>query len=155
LQGRWLPLAVRYLARWDRTTAQVEQFLRARGASPARVKQIIGRLSDLRYLNDRAYAERWIESRLARRPMGRERLEAELLAKGVAESVAGQAIREALRDTDEETLARRVLSGVRRTGRRLTPLQCARLLRQRGFEEETIDRMLSARSPHGNPTDDA
>jgi len=142
----WLHLAVRYLARWDRTTAQVEHFLRARGASPAQVKHTIGRLSDLRYLNDRAYAERWIEACLARRPMGRERLEAELLAKGVPETVAGQAIRAALRDLDEEALARRVLLHVRRTGRQLTPVQSMRLLRQRGFEEETIERMIGVRS---------
>src|SRR5512147_691703 len=78
---QWMALAIRYLARWDRTAAQVEQFLLRKGAAPAQIQQTIGRLSDLRYLNDGAYAERWIETRLARRPMGRERLEAELLLK--------------------------------------------------------------------------
>lgn len=138
-------LAVRYLARWDRTVAQVEQFLRDKGASPAQAKQTIGRLSDLRYLNDRAYAERWIENRLARRPMGRERLRAELQAKGIGEAVADRAIREALREVDEETLARRALKARQRRGR-LTPIQALRLLRQWGFEEDTIDRIIAARS---------
>src|SRR3972149_10872916 len=86
LVDNWLPLAVRYLARWDRTVAQVEQFLRDRGASPAQAKQTIGRLSDLRYLNDRAYAERWVESRLARRPMGRGGVQAELQGKRNADT---------------------------------------------------------------------
>jgi regulatory protein len=143
-------LAVRYLARRDRTTAQVEQYLRAKGAAPVRVRRIVARLSDLRYLNDRAYAERWIEARLAGRPMSRERLEAELLAKGVAESVAGHAIRERLQGIDDETLARRVLSAARRAGRGLTLRQQVRLLRQRGFEEDTIDRMIGLRSEHGD-----
>ncbi len=138
-------LAVRYLARWDRTAAQVEQFLRAKGALPAHTKQVIGRLSDLRYLNDRAYAERWIESCLARRPMGRERLTAELLARGVAEPVADRTIRAALRDTDEDALARRALKLAQRTGRRLTPAQSVRLLRQRGFDDETIGRTIGRR----------
>jgi regulatory protein len=145
---QWMLLAIRYLARWDRTTAQVEQFLFHKGASPAQTKQTIGRLSDLRYLNDRAYAERWIETHLARRPMGRERLEVELLLKGVPEVVAGQAIREALRDLDEDTLACRALAMVRRTGKQLTTAQSVRLLRQRGFEEETIDRMIGGRTRH-------
>jgi regulatory protein len=105
-------------------------------------------LSDLRYLNDGAYAERWIETRLTRRPMGRERLEAELLLQGVPETVASRAIREALRDLDEDTLARRALALIRRTGRQLTPAQSVRLLRQRGFEEETIDRMMGDRTRH-------
>jgi regulatory protein len=139
---QWMALAVRYLARWDRTAAQVERFLLRKGAAPTQTKQIVDRLSDLRYLNDRAYADRWIEARLARRPMGRQRLEAELLLRGVTEAVAGQAIREALGDADEATLARRALLAMRRLGRRLTPAQSVRLLRQRGFEEETIDRMI-------------
>ena len=100
----WLHLAVRYLARRDRTIAQVEQFLRSKGASPAQARQTVGRLSDLRYLNDRAYAGRWVESRLARR----------------------------------------AVKARQRRGRRLTPAQMQRLLRQWGFEEETIDRMMGA-----------
>lgn len=139
-------LAVRYLARWDRTVAQVERFLLDKGASPAQARQTIGRLSDLRYLNDRAYAERWIESRLARQPVGRERLNAELQAKGIGEAVADEAIGAVLHDVDEETLARKALKARQRNGRRVTPVQAVRLLRQWGFEEDTIDRIIGARS---------
>jgi regulatory protein len=141
----WLQLAVRYLARWDRTAAQVERFLKDKGAAPAQVKRTVNRLSELRYLDDRVYAQRWIESRLARKPMGRERLKAELLARGIAESHADRAIREVLRGVDEEALARRALRVKQGRGGRLAPLKAARLLRQRGFEEETIDRIMGAR----------
>lgn len=137
-----MPIAVRYLARRDRTTAQVEGFLRHKGAPPAHVREIITRLSHLRYLDDRAYAQRWVEARLARRPMGRARLEAELSGQGIAETVALQAIHGALHNLDEDTLARRVLASVRRPGRRFTPQQAVRLLRQRGFEEETVERIM-------------
>jgi regulatory protein len=58
---------VRYLAQFDRTAAQVERFLTRKGASSAQAKQILSRLSTLRYLDDRAYAARWIETTLARR----------------------------------------------------------------------------------------
>lgn len=135
-------LAMRYLARWDRTVAQVEQHLRDKGASPAQVQQTIGRLSDLRYLNDRAYAERWVERRLARQPMGRDRLKAELLAKGVAAALADDAIAQALTDVSEEALADRALESARRKGRRVTLVQAQQLLRQRGFGEEVISRMI-------------
>jgi regulatory protein len=142
---RWLHLAVRYLARWDRTVAQVDHFLRNKGASPNQVKQTIGRLSDLRYLDDRAYAQRWIEHRLARKPMGRERLKAELQTKGVAESLAERAIRDALRGVDEETLARLALKIKQRRGGQLAPIKATRLLRQWGFEEETVRRIIGLR----------
>ncbi|MGQ0696085.1 MAG: regulatory protein RecX [Nitrospiraceae bacterium] len=151
LSEQWLHLAVRYLARRDRTVAQVEQFLRDKGASPAQAKETIGRLSDLRYLNDRAYAERWVENRLAHRPMGRERLKAELQAKGIADTLADGAIHKGLRGVNEEALARRVLRARQRRGRRLTPVQALRLLRQRGFEEETIDHIIGARMEREEP----
>ena len=88
----WFHRAVRYLARFDRTAAQVERFLTSKGASPAHVKQVISRLAALRYLDDRAYAARWVESTLARRPMGRDRLKVELVARGLAESLADDVI---------------------------------------------------------------
>ncbi|MEK7272650.1 MAG: RecX family transcriptional regulator, partial [Nitrospirota bacterium] len=108
----------------------------------------ISRLSDLRYLDDRAYAGRWIESRLARQPMGRERLLAELQAKGIQETVAERAVREALREVDDDTLAKRALKSWQRKGRRVAMLQAVRLLRQWGFEEETIERTIRARFGH-------
>ena len=105
----WFHRAVRYLARFDRTAAQVERFLTSKGASPAQVKQVISRLSALRYLDDRAYAARWVETTLARRPMGRDRLKSELMAKGLGETLADDAIVDGLDGLDEETLARRAL----------------------------------------------
>lgn len=144
----WMHVAVRYLARWDRTVAQVEQFLLSKGASASQAKQTISRLSDLRYLDDRAYAGRWIESRLIRQPMGRERLLAELQGKGIGEAVAGEAVQEALCEIDEEALARRALNAWQRKGHRVTALQAVRLLRQWGFEEETIERTIQARFGH-------
>jgi len=139
-------LAVRYLARWDRTVAQMEQFLRNKGASPTQVTHTIGRLSDLRYLNDRAYAERWVDSRLARQPMGRERLKVELQAKGVPDAVIAEALSDALKHVDEDELARRALTVRLRAGRRrMTSLQAARLLRQWGFDEDVVARIMEAR----------
>jgi regulatory protein len=137
-----MPIAVRYLARRDRTVAQVERFLTHKGATTSEVRGIITRLSQLCYLDDRAYAERWIEARLARYPMGRVRLEAELLAQGVAETLAGQAIHKALRSLDEKTLARRALCIMSRAGRGVTPGRAMRLLRQRGFEDETVEHIM-------------
>lgn len=138
----WVQLAVRFLARHDRTVAQVEQFLASKGASPTQVGQTVRRLSDFRYLNDQTYARRWVDNRLASRPCGRERLKAELQAKGIAEAVADQVMADVFREIDEEELAHRSLEAAQRRGRRLTSFQTAHFLRRRGFSEETIDRMI-------------
>jgi regulatory protein len=142
---RWMKLAVRYLAVRDRTSAQVRSYLRRKGALPDDVEPIVTRLCDLRYLDDRAFAERWISRRMGGRPMGRERLRSELEARGVEDSIAQAAIDEAFRKTGENQLARLALDLTQRRGRRLTPMQAVRLLRQRGFDEETIGDMMEHR----------
>lgn len=138
-----LRLAVRFLAYRDRTTAQVQAFLTSRGVSPLQVKQAIRRLSDLRYLDDAAYARRHTEKRLASRPMGQERLKAELQEKGIHGSLAEQVVADVLQAIDEETLAQRVVTNAQRHGRRLTPNQIGRLLHQRGFTADTIDHIMT------------
>lgn len=137
-----LRLAVRFLAHRDRTIAQVEQFLTARGVSSLQAKHVIRRLSELRYLDDAAYAQRYVEKRLSSRPMGRERLKAELQAKGIADRLAGQVVADAFREMDEETVAQQALNAAQRHGRKLTSIQVARLLHQRGFTETTIDHII-------------
>ena len=138
----WFQCAVRYLAQFDRTAAQVERFLTRKGASSAQAKQILSRLSTLRYLDDRAYAARWIETTLARRPMAVERLKSELLARGLSEAVAAEMISKGMEAVDEEALARRAVLLQSRQGRRFLPQRVAGLLRRRGFAEDTIERII-------------
>lgn len=137
-----LRLAVRFLAYRDRTTAQVEQFLTSRGVSSLQAKQAVRRLSDLRYLDDAAFARRHAEKRLASRPVGPEWLKAELQAKGIADRLADQVVAEVFRSIDEKSLAQRLVRKAQRPGHRLTPVQIGRLLHQRGFTEETIDHII-------------
>lgn len=138
----WMKLAVRYLSRFDRTTKQVEDFLRTRGASPAQIARTIRRLEALRYLDDSAYAERWITSRLTRGPFGTARLRAELLQRRLSEAVIDAALSRLLGEIDEDTLARRAMGLKQRRGSSLSRQQTLRLLRQRGFEEDVISRIM-------------
>ena len=136
----WFQCAVRYLARSDRTAAQVERFLTRKGASSAQAKHVIHRLFALHYLDDRAYGRRWVEATLSRRPMGLERLKSELLARGLSEKLADEVIERELEGLDEDTLARRAILLQRRS--RLLPQHKADLLRRRGFAEDTIERII-------------
>ncbi len=144
-RDRWLQTAVRYLARLDRTSTQVERFLQRKGATPLQARQTVNRLSALRYLNDRAFGERWIEARLARQPMGRERLKAELSNKGIDAPLVDKILRRALGTADQETWARRALVIRERRSRKLSCSQAFRLLHQWGFDEETIERIIEER----------
>jgi regulatory protein len=140
--------ALRYLGRRDRTEAQVAAFLRRRGVSAPRVAAELRRLRILGYLNDEAYARRWAASRLSRKPMGRLRLEAELLAQGVDRALARAALDEAYggrteRELAEAVLAQRAGTAGDRAAQAGLRVRQARLLRGRGFSEETIEAVLT------------
>ncbi|MFO0701425.1 MAG: regulatory protein RecX [Nitrospira sp.] len=136
-------LAVRFLAQRDRTAAQVERFLQSRGVVSSHIEQAIRRLTDLRYLDDLAYAQRWVERRLAIKPMGPERLKAELQAKGISDGAADRVLTEVFRQNGEEIVARRALQAMSHQGKRLASDYMARFLYQRGFSDEVIERMMT------------
>jgi regulatory protein len=139
---RWLQLAVRALARSDRTTAQIERLLTAKGASPSQMRAAVRRLTSLRYLDDVAFASRWADRRLARMPMGHARLQEELLATGCPEQIVRTTLRAIYRKVSEQDLAMQVVAMAGRTTSAQTPGRVARLLNQRGFDEDTIETAL-------------
>jgi regulatory protein len=139
---QWLQLAVRALARRDRTTDQIARLLAAKGASPTQVRTVVRRLTSLKYLDDAAFALRWAERRLARMPVGRARLQEELLATGCSESIVQETVRASYRKVSERDLARQVVATA---GKLTSPRmrgRVARLLSQRGFDEDTIETAL-------------
>ena len=139
---QWLQLAVRALARSDRTTAQIERLLAAKGASSAQIRAVVRRLTSLRYLDDVAFAARWADRRLARMPMGHARLQEELLATGCPEHIVRATLRAIYRKVSEQDLAMQVVAMAGRTTLAQTPGRVVRLLNQRGFDEDTIETAL-------------
>lgn len=139
---RWLQLGVRALARSDRTTAQIERMLAAKGASLSQVRAAVRRLTSLRYLDDEAFATRWADRRLARMPMGRARLEEELLATGCPEHIVQATLRAIYRKVSERDLAMQVVMMAGRAASAQALGRLARLLSQRGFDEDTIETVM-------------
>ena len=138
----WLQLAVRALARSDRTVVQIERLLAAKGASPSQVRAVVRRLTSLTYLDDVAFAARWADRRLVRMPMGRARLQEELLATGCPEHIVHATLRATYRKVSEQDLAMQVLTMAGRITSAQTRGRVARLLSQRGFDEDTIETVM-------------
>ena len=141
-QDQWLQLAVRALARSDRTTAQIERLLAAKGAFPAHIRATVRRLIALRYLDDVAFAARWADRRLARMPMGRARLQEELRATGCPEHIVHATLRATYRKVSEQDLAMQVVSMAGQGNSTQKIGRLARLLNQRGFDEDTIETVM-------------
>jgi regulatory protein len=137
---RYYDMAIRALARSEKTRGQVERFLISRGASLRSVATVVQRLEDRGYLNDAAYACRWAERRLAMKPMGRRRMTSELSQHGFADSVALSTIGCVYAEVTETELAARALAQCE--GRK-TRAQKGRFLHGRGFSGSTIARVLN------------
>ncbi|MCG3777506.1 MAG: Regulatory protein RecX [Nitrospira sp.] len=133
---------MRALARSDRTKAQIEWLLAAKGASPSAARAAIKRLMSLKYLDDAAFAVRWVERRLARMPMGRARLHEELRATGCPEQIVQTTVRATYRKVSEEDLAQQVVTIAGQSHSMHTLGRLARILSQRGFDEDTIETVL-------------
>ncbi len=141
---RYLDDALRYLSRFDRTASQIETHLLRKGATAKQARAVLAKLTALRYVDDEAYAVRWAESRLNRMPMGKERLRAELSEKGFPERVVERALLLSYGGRSQESIARLAL---RRRGvsRERSARQAMGFLRQRGFDEETIESVIHDR----------
>jgi SOS response regulatory protein OraA/RecX len=113
----------------------MKAYLSRLGASATQIGALVVQFRSRHYLNDEAFALRWARGRLARRPMGRERLEAELLGQGIDQPTTTWALNRTYDEISELDLARRLLE------RRVAgPV----LLRRYGFSEETIEALFGA-----------
>ena len=147
---QWLQLAVRALARSDRTVVQIERLLATKGASPSQIRAVVRRLTSLQYLDDAVFAARWADRRLARMPMGRARLQEELLVTGCPEHIVHATLRATYRKVSEQDLAMQVLTMAGRITSAQTRGRVARLLSQRGFDEDTIETVMGSLMREGS-----
>ena len=134
---------MRALARSDRTTVQIESLLAAKGASPLQVRTVVRRLTSLKYLDDVAFAARWADRRLVRMPMGRARLQEELLSTGCPEHIVQATLRATYRKVSERDLAMQVVTMAGKISSAQMRDRVARRLSQRGFDEDTIENVMA------------
>ncbi len=94
-------LAVRSLARRAQSTSELRNRLRLRAAEESAVDEVLTRLREYGYLDDRRFAETFVESRLSNQGFGRTRTLNDLRSRRVAGPVADAAVEQAYRETDE------------------------------------------------------
>ncbi len=136
-------LALAYVARRPRSTAEVRRYLRQKGFADEVVERVVARLQELAYLDDREFAAYWVEQRATFRPRGRLALQQELREKGVSEAL----IRDVLQDVDETAGAWKVLQRYLPRWRHLDwpayRRKAGALLARRGFSYEVIRATLA------------
>ncbi len=109
-------ICLRLLTARARTRAELATALAKKGVPSEVAADVLDRFSELRFIDDEAFAAAWVQSRHAGRGLGRRALSHELRQRGVADEVAKQAIA-AIDDDDELARARelvtRKLAGMR------------------------------------------
>ena len=106
-----------------------------RGFGAEAVRHALSRMAELGYLDDRAYAEQWVRSRMSSKNEGWKALYRGLLGKGVPRALAEEVVTAQCSPQEELVSARALAAG-------LTAALAARRLAGRGFRSRTIAAVL-------------
>ena len=132
----------RILARRMYTTKEIHDKLAERGYIDEIIQDVIATLERYGYLNDRTYAEEWIQSRMRGKPKGKFALRQELGRKGIEKSIIEDALSCAFDESDERSMALDLASRKARSYSGDDPAAAKRKLQgfllRRGFDFGTV-----------------
>ena len=137
--------AMKYLTAKDRTVSEMQAYLDEKDFGEADVDATVARLQELGLLDDRRYAQRFVETRLASKPVSRRHLYEQMKGHGISEEY----IREAMELADSDTERENALSIARKFVRQFADLEPekrrARVLNRleaRGYSYDTARNAL-------------
>ncbi|MBC6461828.1 recombination regulator RecX [Actinomadura sp. HBU206391] len=102
-------ICLRLLTMAPRTRAQLADALKRRGVPDEVADDVLSRFAEVGLIDDRAFAEAWVQSRHAGRGLARRALAAELRRRGVADETVDEAV-SALDPRQEENAARELVA---------------------------------------------
>lgn len=149
-----LEAAVRFLETRSRSVAEVRRRLTRAGYRPELIDGAITRLTELRMLDDGAFARAWVDSRDRARPRGERAIREELRLKGVDREIV-ESVLTARREAGEDgpspdraaaelLLARHARALERVADPRARRQKAYALLARNGFDPETCREAAAA-----------
>jgi regulatory protein len=102
-EGLWV-YALRVLGGHAHSTGEMREKLRRRAARAGDVDDVLARLKEAGYLDDRRFAEGFATSRLSGEKFGRTRVIHDLRQHRVAPALAESTVQKVYREVDEEAL---------------------------------------------------
>lgn len=130
----------------DRTERELRQKLKEREYGPEEIEETVLFLKEYRYLDDEAYAGRYIRSCASRK--SRRQIRADLERKGVSREIIDLSFQEEAVD-EESQIEKLLLKKGYEPGKRMEPADYRRLmgtLGRRGFSSEAIRRVTDRMS---------
>lgn len=125
--------ALGYLSKRPKSIRQMKEYLADKGYDSHIVEQVVMQLLSFNYLDDRALARLFVESRIRYKPKSVFALEFELRKKGIDPALA----KELLSTYNDEELALKAVETKKQAWKRLDESECRKklmnYLRYRGF----------------------
>ena len=135
--------ALSLLSRRPRSEFELRLYFKRRKTASRIADLVLERLDERGLLDDRAFAQAWIENRSTFRPRGPWALRAELRQKGVS----SETIEDALEDFDQEAAAYKAALKIAPRWQELKPEDFQRRLNaylsRRGFDYQILSRIIS------------
>jgi regulatory protein len=147
--------AAAFLAVRPRSVSETRRRLRQLGYGAELVEDALGRMLELEFLDDAAFARAWVESRDRARPRGEMALRRELALKGIDRTIVDEVLGERGQLVDasaDETAARRLLERrlaalLREADPRRRRQKAYALLARNGFDPDTCRGAIAAILP--------
>jgi regulatory protein len=149
VRARTFQRAVKLLSAKSRSIAELrERLLEGRRSSEVAVEEVIARLREYGYLDDERFAFGYASLKVRQRPIGRARLERDLMFKKVTREVAGEALDLLFAETSEADLIDRAIEKrLRLRGRPKDRTEAKKLfdhLLRQGFPFELVSEKVRA-----------
>ena len=133
--------ALRYVALRPHSRWEVNFYLERKGASPTLIENILNKLSDIHLLDDRAFAQTYVNDRRLLRPAPRRKIILELKKKRIAEDIIQEVVGND--SEDEATALQAVIARKRRQTKYQDDAKLMPYLARQGFNYGDIKAALS------------
>ncbi len=133
--------ALRYAALRPRSRWEVRFYLERKDASPALIENILNKLSNIHLLDDRTFAQTYVNDRRLLRPAPRRKIILELKKKRIAEDIIEEVVGHD--SNDEATALQAVIVRKRRQAKYQDDTKLMQYLARQGFNYGDIKAALS------------
>ena len=142
-----LKFAMKLLGLRKRSVFEIENRLQKKGYETDIIKQVLEDLNRYKYIDDKAFAESYINDRMNFRPCGRFLIKKELKEKGIAENIIERKITELISEEREiysaQKLAQRKLKTIRDKTDKNKEIQKVKLyLQTKGYSFDIISQAI-------------
>jgi len=146
-------LALKLLTARSLSVAELRRKLASRGVDGGTTESVIQELAARGYLDDEKLSELYVQGLIERKAYGRRWVFHKLLKRGIDKQIITAALDKAFSGIGESDLAFRAasskLSGLRADEPQKRAAKLTRFLRNRGFSEDSIMKVVSERLSHG------